>query len=160
MWPTVRNLGVFQGLWFLVVIGGDAFAVFAFGWAMYHVVSYADQREHWQLPIYIGLGLLMDWTLTSFGVFEFSTTTLALPLWLIALWFIFPTTLLHGLRWCWSGKYWVLLLSSLGAALTYIGGARLGDLLFPLGEMVSLIVLTIAWAVYFTLIRCVAYWKS
>ena len=38
MGKVIRNLGVFQALWFLVVIGGDAFAVFAFGWALYHWV--------------------------------------------------------------------------------------------------------------------------
>lgn len=153
MRKVIRNLGVFQALWFLVVIGGDAFAVFAFGWALYHWVSYSEARERVLLPIYASIGIILDSMLTAVGVFTFSSPTTILPIWLIALWSIFPTTLNHGLKWCWSGPFWVSIASALGAALTYVGGARLGDLSFPYGDLTTTVILTISWIVYFTLIR-------
>ena len=100
MGKVIRNLGVFQALWFLVVIGGDAFAVFAFGWALYHWVSYSDTRERLLLPIYAAIGLIFDGALTAVGVLTFSSNTTLLPIWLIALRSIFPTTLNHGLNLC------------------------------------------------------------
>ena len=160
MGKVIRNLGVFQALWFLVVIGGDAFAVFAFGWALYHWVSYSDTRERLLLPIYAAIGLIFDGALTAVGVLTFSSNTTLLPIWLIALWSIFPTTLNHGLKWCWSGPFWVLIASALGAALTYVGGARLGDLSFPYGDLTTTIILMISWAAYFTLIRYLSSAKS
>ncbi len=153
MGKVIRNLGVFQALWFLVVIGGDAFAVFAFGWALYHWASYSDAKERVLLPIYAAIGMILDGTLAAGGLFVFSNPNTLLPVWLIALWSIFPTTLNHGLKWCWSGPFWVLILSALGAALTYVGGARLGDMSFLYGDLTTTVILTISWVVYFMLIR-------
>jgi hypothetical protein len=153
MGKVIRNLGIFQALWFLVVIGGDTFAIFAFGWALYHWVSYSEAKERLLLPIYGAIGIILDGALAAVGLFEFSNPTTLLPIWLIALWSIFPTTLNHGLRWCWSGPFWVLIASALGAALTYVGGARLGDLSLPYGDLFTTFVLMISWIVYFTLIR-------
>lgn len=160
MGKVIRNLGVFQALWFLVVIGGDAFAVFAFCWALYHWVSYSDAKERMLLPIYTTIGMILDGMLAAVGLFMFSAPTTLLPIWLIALWSIFPTTLNHGLKWCWSGPYWVLIASALGAALTYVGGARLGDLSFPYGDLTTTFILTISWVVYFILIRHLASVKA
>lgn len=160
MWATIRNLGVFQGLWFLLVLGGDAYVIFALGWFLFHYVSYSEPQEKRLLPIYAVLGILMDGCLKAFGVYQFSNDAWPIPLWLLALWLIFPTTLSHGLRWCWSGKLWILIASAFGAALTYVGGATLGDLEFPFGEPVTVMTLTACWALYFGLIRVMTLQRS
>ena len=41
MWPTIRNLGVFQALWFLLVLGGDTYVVIAISWALFHLIRFA-----------------------------------------------------------------------------------------------------------------------
>lgn len=160
MWATIRNLGVFQGLWFLLVLGGDAYAIFALGWFLFHYVSYSEPQEKRLLLIYAVLGILMDGCLKAFGVYQFSNDAWPIPLWLLALWLIFPTTLSHGLRWCWSGKLLILIASAFGAALTYVGGATLGDLEFPFGEPVTVMTLTACWALYFGLIRVMTLQRS
>ena len=160
MWATIRNLGVFQGLWFLLVLGGDAYVIFALGWFLFHYVSYSEPQEKRLLPIYAVLGILMDGCLKAFGIYQFSNDAWPIPLWLLALWLIFPTTLSHGLRWCWSGKLWILIASAFGAALTYVGGATLGDLEFPFGEPVTVMTLTACWALYFGLIRVMTLQRS
>ena len=160
MWAIIRNLGVFQGLWFLLVLGGDAYAVFALGWLLFHYVSYSDLQEKRLLLIYVVLGIVMDCSLTALGVYQFSGDAWPIPLWLLALWLIFPTTLSHGLRWCWSGKPWILIASALGAALTYVGGATLGNLEFPFGELVTVIILTACWTLYFGLVRLMTLQRS
>ena len=160
MWATVRNLGVFQGLWFLLVLGGDGFVPVALCWLLYHVVRYSDPRERWLLPIYIALGIAMDSILAALNVYQFASDAWPIPLWLMGLWLIFPTTLRHGLRWCWSGKPWILVASAIGAALTYIGGARLSDLVFPLGELSSVVILSGCWILYFGLVRVMSSEKS
>jgi len=160
MWATVRNLGVFQGLWFLLVLGGDAFAVFALGWLLFHAVSFAESGEWSRLTIFSLTGIVMDSVLTMLNVYQFNQSAWPIPLWLLGLWLIFPTTLLHGLRWCWSGQIWILIASGLGAALTYIGGAQLGDLTFPLGELPTIFILTACWWLYFGLVRLMALQRS
>ena len=45
MWATIRNLGVFQGLWLLLVLGGDDYAIFALGWFLFHYVSYSEPEK-------------------------------------------------------------------------------------------------------------------
>ena len=160
MWATIRNLGVFQGLWFLLVLGGDAYAVFALGWFLFHYMSYSEPQEKRLILIYAVLGIVMDSGLTALGVYQFSDDAWPIPLWLLALWLIFPTTLSHGLRWCWAGKLWILIASAFGAALTYVGGAALGDLDFPFGEPVTVITLTTCWALYFGLVRVMTLQKS
>ncbi|HBZ91998.1 MAG TPA: hypothetical protein DEO34_06650, partial [Gammaproteobacteria bacterium] len=44
--------------------------------------------------------------------------------------------------------------------LTYVGGARLGDLSFPYGDVTTTIILMISWVAYFTLIRYLSSAKS
>ena len=160
MWATVRNLGVFQGLWFLLVLGGDGFVPAALCWLLYHLVRYSDPRERRLLPIYIALGIAMDSILAALNVYQFASDAWPIPLWLMGLWLIFPTTLGHGLRWCWSGKPWILAASAIGAALTYIGGARLSDLVFPLGELSSIVIISGCWMLYFGLVRVMSSEKS
>ncbi|MEL0322269.1 MAG: DUF2878 domain-containing protein, partial [Gammaproteobacteria bacterium] len=63
-------------------------------------------------------------------------------------------------RWCWSGQIWILIASGLGAALTYIGGAQLGDLTFPSGELPTILILTACWWLYFGLVRLMALQRS
>ncbi len=60
MWATIRNLGVFQGLWFLLVLGGDAYAIFALGWFLFHYVSYSEPQEKRLLRISDVLGILLS----------------------------------------------------------------------------------------------------
>ena len=133
-----------------MVLGGDAYAIFALGWFLFHYVSYSEPQEKRLLLIYAVQDF--DGQFEAFGVYQFSNDTWPIPLWLLALWLIFSTTLSHGLRWCWSGKLWIIT-GAFGAALTYVGGATLGDLEFPFGEPVTVMTLTACWALYFGLIR-------
>ena len=98
--------------------------------------------------------------LAALNVYQFASDAWPIPLWLVGLWLIFPTTLGHGLRWCWSGKPWILAASAIGAALTYIGGARLSDLVFPLGELSSVVIISGCWMLYFGLVRVMSSEKS
>ena len=160
MWATVRNLGVFQGLWFLLVLGGDGFVPVALCWLLYHVVRYSDPRERWLLPIYIALGISMDSILAALNVYQFASDAWPIPLWLVGLWLIFPTTL---------GAWATVVL--VGEAVDpgserdrsrsdYIGGARLSDLVFPLGELSSVVIISGCWMLYFGLVRVMSSEKS
>ena len=145
------NLGVFQALWVLLILFGDLLFIPALIWLVVHWCFFATSFEKRQLPLLIALGLIMDSILVALDILKFQQDFL--PLWMIGLWCIFPTTLHQGLRWCWADRFWILPLSAIGAALTYIGGSSLGNLSFGYGTVLSGLILALSWFLYFAVIR-------
>ena len=151
MVQLICNLVVFQALWFLLVFFGDFFFIPALMWLVIHWFFFAAPAEKRQLPTLVALGLIMDSILLTADVLQFQQDFL--PLWMIGLWCVFPTTLHQGLRWCWAGRSWILPLSSIGAALTYVGGSSIGNLSFGYETISSGLILACSWFIYFTIIR-------
>lgn len=68
------------------------------------------------------------------------------PLWLLLLWPLFATLLLHSMRWLLSRPNLGMVLTALGAWASYVAGARLiGAELSPSYSMV----IAVEWAVLF-----------
>ena len=139
---------------------GDGFVPVALCWLLYHVVRYSDPRERWFLPIYTALGIAMDSILAALNVYHFASDAWPIPLWLMGLWLIFPTNFRAWATVVLVGKPWILAASAIGAALTYIGGACLSDLVFPLGELSSVVIISGCWMLYFGLVRVMSSEKS
>jgi hypothetical protein len=136
----------FQGLWFVAVIGQDSLAILlAVLIALTMLFDFSVQRRPiW--PWYLAaIGIAADYTLMATGVLAFSGEIF--PRWLLLLWFIF----------CWylfqihptlTALPWPLLslIGGVSGAGSYYAGKLLGAVSFPMGDLNTLSVLLLWWA--------------
>jgi hypothetical protein len=102
------------------------------------------------LSVAMGIGLLVDSVLLAFGVFTFPNGTVVAwlpPFWMSVLWLQFATTFRYCLEWL-SGRYALsALLGFFGAPLAFLGGERVGAVLFLPPPITHLIMLGTVWCV-------------
>ena len=75
------------------------------------LLRYADKINIYQIIIPASIGITIDCVLTLLGLFNFSEATSLIPIWLIALWVNFSTTLTMSLSFIGRSK---LLAAGLG----------------------------------------------
>lgn len=169
MRSALGNFVVLQACWFCCVLGG------ARGWpwlgpaavaaclAAYMAGSPAPAREA-SLAACAGLlGILLDSALAAAGVLRFPPDAPQIglvPVWMIALWMIFATTLYTSMRWM-AGRY--ALGSLIGAAagpLSYLGGARLGAVELGPSPDAALAVVALEWAVAMPALLALEAWLT
>ncbi|MDC1207733.1 DUF2878 domain-containing protein [Litorivicinus sp.] len=156
--PIIRNIAVFQGLWFALVYFGDWMLAPAMLWFSWHIYQYSTPMECRAIPIWIIGGLMMDQILSLLGILNYhEQTTAAIPLWMIGMWLAFSTTLAHGFHWVWSQSPIWLLIGSIAAGATYVLGAQFAPLSIPFGIWPTLAILTACWLLYFSFVRYVAF---
>jgi Protein of unknown function (DUF2878) len=102
-----------------------------------------------RLILVIGtLGFTIDTLQASAGLYAFTGTSVApwlCPLWMVALWMIFATTLNTSMGWL-AGRY--RLAAALGALCgpaSYAAGARLGAIELPAHARLNLLSIAIVW---------------
>lgn len=150
------NLGIFYITWFICVVWRMPWAVAAAAVAIaFHLVWVRPGVGEWRVLIACSaVGIVVDSLLTLTGVFNFQTVvggdvfgeTLA-PLWLMALWLVFATTLNVSMKPL-SNK--LMLAGPLGAImgpLSYWLGLKLNAVSFPLGVPITLSLLALIWAI-------------
>lgn len=106
-------------------------------------------REAFLILVVGLLGWTVDTTQALLGVFSFGTTSPApwlCPLWLVAVWMIFATTLTGSMRWL-IGRYALAaLFGAAGGPLSYYYGLRLGAIEFNTSMVITLVTLAFVWA--------------
>lgn len=158
---AIANAVVFQVGWWIAVLGT--------GWA-YHwmgpllvaclvgvnVCSSADRRATARIVIVVGLfGTLLDSALSFAGLLLFVENPFApwlCPPWLIALWCLLATTLNGSLRWLAGHNRPAALVGGIFGPLSYYAGQQLGALRLGRNETLSLLLLSILWAVVLPLL--------
>jgi len=96
------------------------------------------------------VGLSVDTTLINLGVFRFSDlpgTTILPPFWMSVLWIQFATTLRYCLGWLSERYLLCAILGFTGAPIAFLGGERLGAIVFAEPRLWNLFVLGTVWAV-------------
>jgi hypothetical protein len=95
------------------------------------------------------LGFVIDSTLGYAGILRFQDSVIATwlcPLWLMAIWMIFATTLRHSLGWL-AGRYaMAALLGAVFGPISYYAGQSLGAVRLGGNVSVALGVLAALWA--------------
>jgi hypothetical protein len=150
----LTNIIGFQAGWFACVLGA------ARGWWWLGPLLVAAIAGAWLLvaPRPRGLavllaltgivGLCWDSALALLGLIAYRPGPLSpplAPLWILAMWVLFATTLQVSLRWL-RGRWWLAaLLGALLAPLAYVGGAHLGALQL-LQPQVALLAQAAGWA--------------
>jgi len=133
--PVLVNFLLFQAGWFLCVWGGAQHLPWLGVGATAMIVclhAYAAPRPGVELALVAGvavLGLAWDSALVAAGLFVYpSGNVLAAtaPVWIVAIWALFATTLNVSLRWLKTRLWLAALLGAGGGPAAYYAGAQLG----------------------------------
>lgn len=150
----VVNLVAFQLGWLACVLGGAHglpwLGVVVMGLVVALHLSWVrvPGREALMLLAIGCIGALWDGLLVRLGFLEFPSGMFLpwlAPVWIIALWVGFATTLNLSLGWLQGRWYWALLLGALGGPLAYWAGMKLGGVHFP-DPVAGLAVLAGGWS--------------
>ena len=100
------------------------------------------------------LGLIWDSLLVASGILTFPSGTVMAgmaPYWMLAMWVNFAMILNVSLRWLKGRSLFAGVLGALGGPLAYVGGEKLGAVVFP-DPLLALVSLTLGWAVIMPLL--------
>lgn len=146
------NIIAFQLLWWLCVLSRNGLESWlalqiVMLYCMWHVCLI--ERPLALLPISVCalLGVVSDQLLYTLQFLDFPGYRSAwIPLWMIALWFAFATTLNISLRWLQGRWRLAALLGSMLAPLTYWGAQGLGAITFP-DRIAGLLAVGLSWGI-------------
>lgn len=143
------QLILFQGLWFIAILGQNEWLIIAMVLLLCHFIFTNSRSHDWRvLPIAL-IGIVMDTLLSMLGVFEFSHT----PYWLALIWIGFVLSLGHSLNWLSHLPRLLLIpIGAIAGTLSYLAGWRLHAVELPLGWVQSSMILALSWAVIFPLL--------
>ena len=153
MRKTIVNFVEFQIGWLACVLGGanampwagPSLAIAILVWHLYQANAW--KKELALVAIITLFGSLFDQVLLWLGWIQYpmsSSPAGLIPVWMMALWAIFSTTLNVSLRWMRGKHLTAILFGFIGGPLAYLAGQKLGAM-----DMVSynniLVVLAIGW---------------
>ncbi len=147
------NLIAFQIAWFASVLGGAndlpwLGVIVTTAVVALHLYQTARPAPEAVMVLTIGIiGTLWDSLLVRFGFLAYPSGMLApwlAPVWIIAMWVAFATTLNVSLAWLRGRWYLACALGALGGPLAYYAGEKLGGVIFP-DALVALAVLAAGW---------------
>ncbi len=158
MRERIANAVLFQLGWLACVLGGNSlWLLLALAALVIHLRWISSWAAEGRLILCIVIvGTAVDSVLRYLDVFRFADASPLIPLWLMLLWALLATTLRHCLAW--SARPWWLAsaLGAVGGALSYYGGGRLAGVQFPYGDIPTLILIGLLWAVLFPLLHLMA----
>ena len=111
----------------------------------FHYAAVADSRSELNrvLPC-AALGMGVDFTLAMTGVYDFGASLF--PLWMVCLWFVFPTVLPRAMAFLGEGTWRPIILGAIAPA-NYLAGAKFGAVTLPLGDVTTMLILVPLWMV-------------
>ena len=154
--PILVNIVAFYLAWFACVLGaaqqylfiGPLSVLTLLGLHFYFLPGYPFAQELRLLVTAGVFGFVLDSVQACMGVFSFTNTqpgTWISPLWMVALWVAFATTLHTSFRWL-SGRYGLAaVLGAIGGPVSYYSGAQLGALTLHQDVTFSVSIMAIAW---------------
>ncbi|MEB2855042.1 DUF2878 domain-containing protein [Pseudomonas atacamensis] len=158
MRERIANAVLFQLGWLACVLGGNSlWLLLAVAALVIHLRWISSWAAEGRLILCVVIvGTAVDSVLRYLDVFRFADASPLIPLWLMLLWALLATTLRHCLAW--SARPWWLAsaLGAVGGALSYYGGGRLAGVQFPYGDIPTLILIGLLWAVLFPLLHLMA----
>ncbi|WP_122507862.1 DUF2878 domain-containing protein [Pseudomonas sp.] len=158
MRERIANAVLFQLGWLACVLGGNSlWLLLAVAALVIHLRWISSWAAEGRLILCVVIvGTAVDSVLRYLDVFRFADASPLIPLWLMLLWALLATTLRQCLAW--SARPWWLAsaLGAVGGALSYYGGGRLAGVQFPYGDIPTLILIGLLWAVLFPLLHLMA----
>jgi hypothetical protein len=116
---------------------------------MGHLLLTRDRVREATLAVTIGLfGFAVDTLQASAGLYAFTGTSVLpwlCPLWMVALWMLFATTLNSSMAWLAGRHRLAAVLGAVCGPLSYAAGARLGAIELHPDALVSLAGIAVVW---------------
>lgn len=144
----LANVVIYQLIWFLCILGGNAGAYCSMVLLLIHLffspVRAADLR---MMALLLFTGLLVDGTLHQVRFFTFTETGFPIPLWLMTIWLGLAITPHHSLSWLKNRLVLSMVFGAFGGPLAYWAGVRLGAATFTYPLLSSLCTLAFIWSV-------------
>ncbi|MEH6549207.1 MAG: DUF2878 domain-containing protein [Pseudomonadales bacterium] len=160
LWRKVFNGILFQLGWFVCVLGGNGWGLLLVAAIVFvHLRWISIDSSEWRLlALVAAMGFAVDYLSIQLGWVVLPDSEF--PFWLVALWFLFATTLRHCLSWL-SGK---VILSSvigaLGGSGSYLLACRLGAA--EMGGTGSIVVVywCVTWSIMLPIYLWLAKWEA
>lgn len=159
----IINFTLFQLAWFACVIGagkdmpwlGVIVTALALSWHLYKAKNL--KAELLLMLCALAIGASYDQSMLSLGYINYLNNGWSndiVPVWILALWLAFSSTLNVSLRWM-HNKYLVaIIIGAIGGPSAYLGAEKLGAVV--LHGATSYIALSIGWAVITPLLLVIA----
>ncbi|MDP4546266.1 MAG: DUF2878 domain-containing protein [Marinobacter sp.] len=156
---TVRNtlnFLLFQTGWLVCVLYPSlAASLLALLFVIIHLLLVSTQRgaELRFIAVGVFLGSLMDSLWLNAGILGIETPDAIQisPVWLVAIWALFMTTLCHSLNWVAKRAWLPFVLAPCAGSFAYWSASKLGAVTLP-NHAVSLVVIGAGWLVLFPLL--------
>ena len=160
----IKNFIGFQIGWFACVVGAAqgyplvAVAVVSII-VIFHLLR--DNNLYSELCLIISavfIGIIWESLLLASGWLAYASSGVAsifVPIWLVAMWALFATTINHSMAWLKNRYFLALLLGAVFGPLAFIAGENLGAVVF-LDRTMALTSLAVGWAVLMPLLLWLA----
>lgn len=138
---------MYQGIWFLAVLGGNIGALAGALLLPVHL-RFSGKRSFdlWMMASMLAAGLVVDGTLHQIGFYTFATDGFPIPFWLAIVWLGLAITPGHSLAWMRHRPLLCAIFGGLGGPAAYWAGVRLGAAEFNWQVSISLVVVAVIWA--------------
>jgi hypothetical protein len=162
-WWMALNLVGYQAGWFATVYGAthELPLLGPFVAAILVVVhlnlSARPARSAALIAIVLLFGAFQETVMFKLGLVAYPTNPNAVPVWMLALWPLFATTLSIGLRWFQSRLLIAALAGAVFGPLAYWAGAAAGAIVLP-DPQASLVYLGMAWLAGLPMLLALARW--
>ena len=159
----IKNFIGFQIGWFACVVGAaQGYSLVAVAVASIIVILHLlrDNNLYSELCLIISavfIGIMWESLLLASGWFAYASSGGAsiAPIWLVAMWALFATTINHSMAWLKNRYFLALLLGAVFGPLAFIAGENLGAVVF-LDRTMALTLLAVGWAVLMPLLLWLA----
>lgn len=144
----VFNILLFQIGWFSCVLLSTTSAVVITATILcLHQLFLARPGEYYLIAAIAAVGILIDSLLVRLAILNFPTQSVAIPIWLMCLWFLFGSTICHGLSWLRQRLMLAAALSAFAGPVSYLAGAKLAEVSLAEPIWLSVLVLSAIWLV-------------
>jgi len=109
------------------------------------------------LGVALATGVVVETAMFQLGLVVYPTSPEGVPVWMLALWPLFATTLSVGLRWFQSRRFIAATAGAIFGPLAYWAGAAAGAIRLPETEL-SLRYIGLVWMLAFPLLLELARW--
>ncbi len=160
IWHQILNALLYQGAWFACVLGaaqgraGLGIATASAVIAIHLLLAKQAKPEVGLILIAVLTGTVFESLLVMSGWISMPAETLwanITPLWMVALWAAFATTLNVAMRALRQRYLLVALIAAVGAPLAYLAGAKLGALQW-INAPFALAMIAVGWGVLMPLL--------
>lgn len=148
------NFMLFQAGWFAGVLLANAWALLvALAVLGFHltVVSPQPAQEGRFILLGVVVGTLLDGLWFRLGILQDAAGSPWTPMWLVAIWIVFMTTLAHSLAWMHRPAWLPFIFAPIAGPFAYYAAAQLGAVDLP-DLVMSLAALGVGWGVIFPLL--------